>query len=141
MVGCTVGERSSRRGSVDADRQCPASCFLIVAHARRLHAPMIVLKEFPAKYREPLKCFLDRGFSSIPSMPMTRLNIDYANFDEYMNKALNSATRRKLRKKFKAAAEAAPIDMSVSGTSRPSSTKSIRSISVSMNDRSFISKN
>src|SRR6202043_970137 len=40
-------------------------------------------------------------------------NIDYPSFDAYMGRALNSATRRKLRKKFEAAALAAPIEMSL----------------------------
>ena len=44
---------------------------------------------------------------------MTKLNIDYLSFTDYMNKALNSATRAKLRKKFRAAAQATPIEMSV----------------------------
>jgi predicted N-acyltransferase len=46
-------------------------------------------------------------------MPMTRLCIDYPSFEDYMNRALNSATRRKLRKKFQAAERAPPIQMSV----------------------------
>ena len=75
--------------------------------------PLIVLKEFPVKYREPLRCFLHHGFNRVPSLPMTRLNIDYPTFDAYMARALNSATRRKLRKKFMAAAAAPPITMSV----------------------------
>jgi hypothetical protein len=113
MVGCAAGE-----GHLDGDELLQSSnarllASDIVAHARDFRAPLIVLKEFPAKYREPLKCFLDRGFSRVPSLPMTRLNIDYPNFDEYMNRALNSATRRKLRKKFKAAAQGLPIAMSV----------------------------
>ena len=44
---------------------------------------------------------------------MTKLHIDYPSFTDYMNKALNSATRAKLRKKFRAAAQATPIEMSV----------------------------
>jgi hypothetical protein len=44
---------------------------------------------------------------------MTRLNINYPSFDAYMARALNSATRRKLRKKFAAAAMAPAIAMSV----------------------------
>ena len=45
---------------------------------------------------------------------MTCLNIDYPDFEAYMSRALNSATRRKLRKKFKAAAAATPpIDMTI----------------------------
>jgi predicted N-acyltransferase len=46
-------------------------------------------------------------------MPQTRLNIAYADFEDYMQSALNSATRRKLRKKFKATECDAPIELSV----------------------------
>jgi hypothetical protein len=113
MVGCTAGE-----GHLDGDEMSRADnarllACAIVAHARTLGAQMIVLKEFPAKYREPLRCFLGQGFSRVPSLPMTRLNIDYPSFADYMNRALNSATRRKLRKKFRIAAQAPPIEMSV----------------------------
>jgi len=113
MVGCTVGE-----AHLDGDERSRAEnarllASAIVAHARALGAQMIVLKEFPAKYREPLQCFLGRGFNRVPSLPMTRLNIDYPSFADYMDRALNSATRRKLRKKFLAAAGAPPIEMSV----------------------------
>jgi hypothetical protein len=108
MVGCAVGE-----GHLDGDElshglnaQLLAST--IVAHARGLKVPLIVLKEFPARYRQPLECFLHQGFSRVPSLPMTRLNIDYPSFDAYMTKALSGATRRKLQKKFKAAAAGTP---------------------------------
>ena len=37
----------------------------------------------------------------------------YASFDDYMNRALNCATRRKLRKKFLATEQAPPIQMSI----------------------------
>jgi hypothetical protein len=113
MVGCTAGE-----GHLDGDEGARADnaralAAAIRAHARSLGAQMIVLKEFPAKYRAPLACFFRHGFSRVPSLPMTRLNIDYPSFADYMNQALNSATRRKLRKKFRIAAQAAPIEMSV----------------------------
>jgi Peptidogalycan biosysnthesis/recognition len=111
MVGCAAGEGhlDGAGASHGAIAQYLAGAIVKQAHA--LHAPLIVLKEFPAEYREPLKCFLDHGFSRIPSMPMTKLNIDYLDFDDYMNRALNSATRRKLRKKFRTAALASPIEM------------------------------
>ncbi|HEY1447312.1 MAG TPA: GNAT family N-acetyltransferase [Caulobacteraceae bacterium] len=113
MVGCVAGEGhlDGAEASLGANARLLASA--IVTHARDLRAPMIVIKEFPKAYREPLKGFLDHGFSRIPSLPMTRLNIDYADFEDYMTRALNSATRRKLRKKFRIAAAAAPIEMSV----------------------------
>jgi hypothetical protein len=113
MVGCAVGE-----GHMDGDEALQRSCAGLIAstiltHARSLRAPLVVLKEFPAKYRESLKCFLQHRFSRGPSLPMTRLNINYPDFDAYMNTALNSATRRKLRRKFRAAAESPPIEMNV----------------------------
>jgi predicted N-acyltransferase len=113
MVGCTAGE-----GHLDGDEHSRAESARLLAtairgHARVLGARMIVLKEFPAKYREPLRWFQRHGFSRVPSLPMTRLNIEYPSFADYMEQALNSATRRKLRKKFRIAAAAAPIEMSV----------------------------
>jgi hypothetical protein len=113
MVGCAAGE-----GHLDGDEayhrehaQLLAS--LITGHGRALGAQLIVLKEFPARYRSALDCFLDNGFTRIPSLPMTRLCIDYASFDDYMTRALNSATRRKLRKKFRVTEQAPPIQMSI----------------------------
>jgi hypothetical protein len=113
MVGCAVGE-----GRLDGPKNSHASnakllASAIVRHALARKAPLIVLKEFPAGYRQPLNCFLHLGFTRVPSLPMTRLNIDYPSFADYMAKALNSATRRKLRKKFAAVAGAPPIKMSV----------------------------
>jgi hypothetical protein len=113
MVGCAVGE-----GHLDGSKNSHASnakllASAIVEHARARKAPLIVLKEFPAGYRQPLNCFLHHGFTRVPSLPMTQLNIDYPSFDDYMAKALNGATRRKLRKKFAAAALTSPIEMNV----------------------------
>lgn len=114
MVGCVAGE-AHLDTSQDADAE-PLARLLsaeIEGHARQLGARLVVLKEFPARYRAPLEEFVRRGFTRIPSMPMTRLNIDYASFDDYMTRALNSATRKKLRKKFGAAAAAPPIELKI----------------------------
>jgi hypothetical protein len=48
----------------------------VVGHARTLGARLVVLKEFPAKYRASLDSFREHGFARIPSMPMTRVSID-----------------------------------------------------------------
>jgi hypothetical protein len=113
MVGCAVGEGRLDGGELSHESNAQLLASAIVAHARDLRAPLIVLKEFPARFRKPLKCFLHHGFTRVPSLPMTRLNIDYPSFDAYMARALNSATRRKPRKKFEAAAMAPAIAMSV----------------------------
>jgi hypothetical protein len=103
MVGCVAGEAQLDDGS-DAERVVNARLLAcaIEKHARALGARLIVLKEFPKSYRKVLACFEHSGFTRIPSMPLTRLNIAYRSFEEYMQLALNSATRSKLRKKFKA---------------------------------------
>ena len=112
MVGCGAGE-----GRLDGPPAAHAAdayslAAALVGHARALRAPLVVLKEFPAEYRTPLRCFLARGFTRVPSMPMTKLDIRYADFDDYMRRALTSSIRRKLRKKFTAAAQSPPIEMS-----------------------------
>jgi predicted N-acyltransferase len=67
-----------------------------------------------------LACFERTGFTRIPSMPLTRLNIAYQSFDEYMQSALNSATRSKLRKKLKATADdKVSIELQVTNDIRP----------------------
>jgi predicted N-acyltransferase len=115
MVGCAAGE-----AHIDADAaSAPAAMALLAAAipalARALKTPLIVLKEFPARYRGALACFRRAGFACIPSMPMTALSIAYPSFDDYMSRALSSKTRKDLRKKFRAAEKSAPIEMSAVG--------------------------
>jgi hypothetical protein len=114
MVGCAAGEAHLDDAGESA-RAANAGLLAgaIERHARALGARLIVLKEFPRQYRDALSCFVRRGFTRIPSMPMTRLNIDYASFDDYTRIALNSATRRKLRKKFRVTELDLPIDLEV----------------------------
>jgi len=106
MVGCVAGEAQLDGGS-DPERDANAELLAcaIEKHAQALGARLIVLKEFPNNYRRMLSCFERNGFTRIPSMPLARLNIAYRSFDEYMQSALNSATRSKLRKKFKVTAD------------------------------------
>ena len=104
MVGCVAGEGQLDEGNEQT--RCVNAEVLAVAiirYARDLRTQLIVLKEFPERDRRVLSCFVRAGFTRIPSMPHTLLNIEYASFDHYMQSALNSATRRKLRKKFRVA--------------------------------------
>jgi Acetyltransferase (GNAT) domain len=114
MVGCVAGE--GHLDATDEISRCALARTLaikIIKHARALRAPLVVLKEFPAKYPTSLAEFLMRGFTRVPSLPMTRVSIDYTSFDDYMIRALNSATRRKLRRKFRKAASTPKIEMSM----------------------------
>jgi hypothetical protein len=114
MVGCAAGE--GHLDGDDASVQRSSARLLASAlanEARKLKARLVVLKEFPAKYRQILECFVGNDFARIPSMPNVMLNIDYPSFEDYMKRALSGGTRRKLRLKLKAAEQAAPIEMSV----------------------------
>jgi hypothetical protein len=117
MIGCAAGE-GHLDGGIGGDelRQRTSARLLaaaILRHARAFGAPLIVLKEFPANYRDVLECFSAQGFTRVPSLPMTRLGIDYASFEEYLQRALSRKTRRDLRLKFRAAEKAAPIELEV----------------------------
>jgi len=114
MMGCAAGE-----GHLDgSDQRAQRSSMRLLAstlvkEARRLGARLVVLKEFPAKYRSILDCFVEEDFTRIPSMPNVMLNIDYPDFEGYMKGALSGNARRNLRRKLKAADQAAPIEMSI----------------------------
>jgi predicted N-acyltransferase len=115
MVGCAAGE-----GHLPAQepgerlRQAQLLAANIATLARREKASLIVLKEFPAVYRESLSCFLSQGFSMMPSMPMTRLDIaDYSSFEDYLSKAIKAKRRTEFRRKFKAAEQSGPIELTV----------------------------
>ena len=75
---------------------------------------LVVLKEFPVRYRSSLACLRDHGFARVPSMPMTTLNIEYRDFDDYLSRNLSPATRGKIRRKLRVAERAQPpITMTV----------------------------
>jgi predicted N-acyltransferase len=114
MVGCSAGEAHlAATDTLPVDIVAETLSSGIVAQAKSLNAQLIVLKEFPSRYRKALHCFVQRGFARAPSMPMTMLDIGYDSFDAYMTKALKSSTRRKLRKKLAATAGISDISMSV----------------------------
>jgi hypothetical protein len=114
MVGCSAGEAHlAATETLPVDIVAETLSRGIVKQARALNAQLIVLKEFPSRYRKVLHCFVQSGFARAPSMPMTMLGIEYDSFDAYMAKALKSSTRRKLRKKLAATAGVSDISMSV----------------------------
>jgi predicted N-acyltransferase len=115
MVGCSAGEAHlAATETLAADIVAQTLSNGIVKQARSLKAQLVVLKEFPSRYRDVLHCFVQSGFARAPSMPMTMLDIGYDSFDAYMKQALKSSTRRKLRKKLAATAGISDIRMSVS---------------------------
>jgi len=114
MVGCSAGEAHlAATENLPVDTVAETLSNGIIKQAKSLNAQLIVLKEFPARYRGVLHCFLKRGFARAPSMPMTMLDIGYDSLDAYMMKALRSSTRKKLRRNLDATAGVSDIRMSV----------------------------
>jgi hypothetical protein len=102
MVGCAAGEGhldhvSHEHAAWVAERLHE----MIMRYARRTRVSMVVLKEFPAVYREALVPFSSDGFTRVPSLPGVKIHLPYENFDQYMAQALSKATRKDLRRKFR----------------------------------------
>ena len=111
MVGCAAG--TGDIGTCDETDEAWAPQALqasLRTYARQNKASLVVLKDFPANYRSPLKTFALNGYARIPSMPMTRLPLRYQNWDEYF-RTLSKATRKDLRRKFRKAERGPKIDM------------------------------
>ena len=111
MIGCAGGE-----GHLDAgdglSRLFVAKSLAsgISREARRLKSKMLVFKEFPRVDRPALSCLGQNGFTRIPSMPMTRLRLDFRNYEDYL-RTLSRNTRSQLRRKFKESGERASLEM------------------------------
>ena len=113
MVGCAAGE--GHLGACDArDERWVAEALhaSLGIYARQNKAALVVLKDFPAKYRLTLREFSSNGYLRLPSMPMTRLSLKHASFDDYLA-TLGYITRKGLRRKFRKTERAARIDMEV----------------------------
>src|SRR6478609_9104539 len=120
MVGCTAGEGHLDGNEASQFATAESLATSLPQLARELNCAMVVLKEFPAKYRRPLERLRDAGFARVPSMPMTTLDIDYRNFDDYLSHMLSPRTRGKVRRKLRAAERAQPaITMSVTDDVTP----------------------
>jgi len=113
MIGCAGGE-----GHLDAgdglSRLLVAKSLAagISREARRLKSRMLVFKEFPRVDRPALSCLQKDGFTRIPSMPMTRLRLNFGTYEDYL-RTLSRNTRSQLRRKFKESGERASLEMRV----------------------------
>ncbi len=74
MVGCAAG--TGDLGACDEKDEAWVANALrasLWTYARQNKASLVVLKDFPAKYREALGAYTSNGYARMPSMPMTRL--------------------------------------------------------------------
>jgi predicted N-acyltransferase len=113
MVGCGAGTGDlGACGEIDEPWVANALQKTLRTYAKGNKASLVVFKDFPARYRSALETLLSNGYARVPSMPMTRLALAYANWDEYFG-TLSKATRKDLRRKFRKAGRAPEIEMEV----------------------------
>ena len=99
MVGCAAGE-----GRLDCQYRSASHAFAtelaraLTTTASATHAKLIVLKEFPSEYREELSPLSSCGFTRIPSFPMVSLQLDYADFVDYMRRGISGSLGGHLRR-------------------------------------------
>jgi len=115
MVGCAAGEghlvRDNITGSVEWVAQALSEALQPVA--RGFKAAMIVMKDFPKAYRKALRPFRRSGYARVPSMPGSRLDLNFKNFDDYLQTKLSHKTRKNLRSKYRKAAAGPALTMEV----------------------------
>ena len=113
MVGNAAGE-GHLAGCDPSDEEWVANALAIALknYAKSSKASLVVFKDFPARYRKPLRNFSGYGYTRVPSMPMTELQLRYRDFEEYLS-TLGASTRKDLRRKFRKTATAAPINLEV----------------------------
>ena len=115
MVGCSAGEGHLVRDRSTGGIEWVARALSEALHpvARRFEAAMIVLKDFPKTYRKALRPMRRRGYARVPSMPGSRLDLNFKNFEEYLQTRLSHKTRKNLRSKFRKAAAGPLVEMEV----------------------------
>jgi predicted N-acyltransferase len=114
MIGCAAGEGHLDQQDDAHGREIIAALTdALKIYARRARVSLIVFKELMHDYRAPMDSLRSHGYTRVPSLPSTRLSIDYANFDDYLTRALSKSARRDLRRKFKKAEDFDPIEMQV----------------------------
>jgi Acetyltransferase (GNAT) domain len=114
MVGCSAGEgdivleKESREvaWTVDALKES------LTPVARRLKAMLIVFKDFPKSYRRSLDRLRLFGYTRVPSMPATKLDLNFPDFESYLKTRVGYTTRKNLRRKFRKT-EGRPIECEV----------------------------
>ena len=114
MVGCSAGEgdivleKESRNISwtVDALKNSltPVAC--------HLKAMLIVFKDFPKNYRSSLDRLGQFGYTRVPSMPATKLDLNFPDFESYLKTRIGYTMRKNLRRKFRKT-ENRPIEFEV----------------------------
>jgi len=115
MVGCSAGEGelACARASGGLSWTVEALRQSLKPVARKLKVMLIVFKDFPKAYRTDLDTLQSSGFTRLPSMPATRLDLNFEDFEGYLTKRVSHSMRKNLRRKFRKAGSGLPIEWEV----------------------------
>ena len=110
MVGCAVGEGQVACSEPWAVQALHESLRVV---ARQARASIIVFKDYPARHREALSLFANDGYCRVPSMPASKVDLDYNDFEDYMQRRVGKVFRKNLRRKFRASEQIGSLEMTV----------------------------
>ncbi len=110
MVGCAVGEGQVACSEPWAVQALHEALRVV---ARQARASVIVFKDYPARHREALSLFSSDGYCRVPSMPAAKVDLDYKDFEDYMQRRVGKVFRKNLRRKFRASEEIGRPEMTV----------------------------
>lgn len=110
VAGCSTGE-----GALDSTQPWAVAALreALEIYGRASGVALVLLKDFPARYRDVLAPFASDGYRRVPSMPACELKLDFASFDEFLQKKIGRVFRQNLRRKFKKLAACPSIHMEV----------------------------
>jgi hypothetical protein len=107
LAGCLVGEGET--GAIESvEVAIPLVAEALEKYARGQRISLVAFKDFPTKMRRAFSCLKRSGYARVAGFPPLTLELNFASFDEYMAMQLSRATRKNLRRKFRAAADASP---------------------------------
>ncbi|MBV8226073.1 MAG: GNAT family N-acetyltransferase [Verrucomicrobia bacterium] len=103
MVGCSAGEgdvvREKQSGEIEWTVAALGESLKPVA--RHFRAILIVFKDFPKHYRLSLDRLCAAGYKRAPSMPATKLDLDFPDFEAFLKTRVSYSMRKNLRRKFR----------------------------------------
>ena len=107
LAGCLVGEGET--GAIEpVEVAIPLVAESLEKYARSQGISLVGFKDFPTKMRRAFSCLSRWGYARVAGFPPLTLELNFASFDEYMTMQLSRATRKNLRRKFRAADDASP---------------------------------
>jgi hypothetical protein len=107
LAGCLVGEGET--GAIESmEVAIPLVAEALEKYARVQGISLVAFKDFPTKMRRAFSCLNRSGYARVAGFPPLTLELNFASFNEYMAVQLSRATRKNLRRKFRAADDASP---------------------------------